>query len=74
MIAENQLVLRQLEHRGQFHRVLSVVKMRFSDHDRAMHEVTITPRQGVQVLAAPLAEALLRGTRADLAESTGQGE
>jgi len=73
VIAENQLVLRQVEYRGQFHRVLSVVKMRFSDHDRAMHEVAITPGQGAQVLGpAPLAEGPLSGTRADLAESTAQ--
>ena len=58
VIAENQLMLRQLEFRGHLHRVGAVTKMRFSDHERVIHQVAIVPGQGIQVLGpAPFAEA-----------------
>ena len=38
---DNLLLLRQLEYRAQMHRVVSVVKMRNSDHDRTLREFTI---------------------------------
>jgi circadian clock protein KaiC len=62
VVAENLLLLRNVEYRAQLHRVFSVLKMRFSDHDRAIHEYAITPTQGMHVLGpAPLGEGLLTG-------------
>jgi circadian clock protein KaiC len=62
VLAENFLLLRQVEYRGRLHRVFSVLKLRFSDYDRAIYEYTITPGQGLQMLGpAPLGEGLLTG-------------
>jgi circadian clock protein KaiC len=49
VLAENVVVLRQIPARGELHRVLAVLKMRFSAHDQSFREFTIT-EQGLQVL------------------------
>jgi circadian clock protein KaiC len=49
VLAENVVLLRHLEYHGQLHRVVSVVNMRFSDHDRGLREFTITDR-GITML------------------------
>ena len=60
--AENLLLLRQVEYLGRLHSVLSVMKMRFSDHERAIYEHTIIPGLGLQIVGpAPLGEGLLTG-------------
>ena len=60
--AENLLLARQVEYRGSLHRVLSVLKMRFSEHSLAIHECTITANQGFQIVGpAPVGEGLLTG-------------
>lgn len=52
VMAENVLLLRKIEYEGSLHRVLSVIKMRFSMHDvSSVREFTITAPQGLQVLA-----------------------
>src|SRR5439155_18496956 len=48
---DNLLLLRQLEYRAQMHRVVSVVKMRNSDHDRTLREFTIG--QGGPTILSP---------------------
>src|SRR5439155_1740821 len=40
-VADNILIMRFLEHRGQLRKVLALVKARGSDHDRAIHEYRI---------------------------------
>jgi len=50
VLAENVLLQQQVSYRGQLHRVLSVLKMRFSAHDRALREFTIAPPAGIRVL------------------------
>ena len=50
-MAENVLLLRQVVYRGRSHRVLSVLKMRFSDHDSTLREYIIAPGDGIRVLA-----------------------
>jgi circadian clock protein KaiC len=50
VLAENVLLLQQLAYRGQLHRVLSVLKMRFSNHDHALREFLITSHGGIRVL------------------------
>lgn len=42
IMAENVLVIQQLVARQQLHRVLSVLKMRFSPHDYAFHILQVT--------------------------------
>jgi circadian clock protein KaiC len=62
VVAENLLLLRSVEYRGRLHRVLSVVKMRFSDHERAIYEFEIAAGQGIRLLGpAPLGEGFLTG-------------
>lgn len=63
VVAENLILMRNVEYQNQLHRVLSVLKMRFSDHDRSIHEYTIADERGVEILGpAPLAEGLLTGS------------
>jgi circadian clock protein KaiC len=50
VLAENVLLLQQLAYRGRLHRVLSVLKMRFSDHDYTLCEFLITSPEGIRVL------------------------
>ena len=62
LLAENLLLLRQVEYRGRLHRVLSVFKMRFSEHEPAIYDLTVTPGLGIQIVGpAPLGEGLLTG-------------
>jgi circadian clock protein KaiC len=62
VVTENLVLLRNVEYRGQLHRLLSVLKMRFSGHERAIQEYTLIPGQGFQLLGpAPLGEGLLTG-------------
>lgn len=44
------LLLQQLAYRGRLHRVLSVLKMRFSSHDYTLREFLITSPEGIRVL------------------------
>jgi circadian clock protein KaiC len=44
VLTENVIFLRQLRLRGELRRLLTVVRMRFSQHDRAIREFTITER------------------------------
>jgi circadian clock protein KaiC len=67
IVAENLLLLRNVEYRGQLHRVCSVLKMRFSDHDRAIHEYVVLQGKGIDIRGpAPLGEGLLTGVARSL--------
>ena len=58
VMAENVLLLRKIEYEGNLHRVLSVIKMRFSAHDvSTLREFTITAPHGLQVLAPEQSDA-----------------
>ena len=60
--AENLLLLRYAEYRGELHRVLAVLKMRFSDFDRALRVYEIRDGVGIEIAGpAPRAEGLLTG-------------
>lgn len=50
VLAENVLLLQQLPHRGQLHRILSILKLRFSEHDTTLREFRISAPVGVEVL------------------------
>ncbi len=68
VVAENALVFRNVEYLGRLHRVVSVLKMRFSDHDRALHEYAISATRGFHLEGpAPLGEGLLTGNARSLA-------
>lgn len=43
VVAENLLLLRQLEYDGKVHRAISVLKMRDSDYDQRVYEYVIGP-------------------------------
>lgn len=51
LLAENLLLLRQVEYNNQLHRVISVLKMRDSDYDHTIREFTIVDGQGIRVLS-----------------------
>jgi circadian clock protein KaiC len=71
VFAENLLLLRYAEYEGELHRVFAVLKMRFSDYDRALRVYTIRPGSGIEISGrAPRAEGLLTG----LARPVGSGE
>jgi circadian clock protein KaiC len=62
VIAENLVLLRQVEYCGTLHRVLSVLKMRFSGYEPAIYEFTVSAGEGIRILGpAPLGEGLLTG-------------
>jgi circadian clock protein KaiC len=62
VLAENLLLVRYAEYGGELHRLLSVLKMRFSDYDRRLYEYTITAGRGVELLGhPPAAYGLLTG-------------
>ena len=58
VLAENILLLRQIEQHGQLRRALSVAKMRFSPYDgTTLQEVRIAAPEGITVLGPLGAEA-----------------
>lgn len=62
VLAENLLLARHVEYHGSLHSVLSVLKMRFSAHERGIYEHTLTPGLGIQIVGpAPLGEGVLTG-------------
>lgn len=50
ILAENVVFVQQLVYHGRLHRVLSVLKMRFSSHDYSLREFLIEPPEGIRVL------------------------
>ena len=50
ILAENVLLLQQVRYRRQLRRIVSVLKMRFSDYDVTSREFLIAPPDGVKVL------------------------
>lgn len=61
VLAENLLLLRHVEFRGELYRVLSIIKMRDSDHDHSIRQYTITDK-GIVILAPiETAEGVLTG-------------
>jgi circadian clock protein KaiC len=60
--AENLLLLRYAELEGELVRLFAVLKMRFSDFDRALRIYTIEDGTGINIAGrAPRAEGLLTG-------------
>jgi circadian clock protein KaiC len=50
IMADNVIVVQQLVYHNRIHRVLSILKMRFSAHDYAFRELLITSPEGIRVL------------------------
>ena len=50
VLAENVLLLQQVSYRSRLHRILSVIKMRFSAHDYVLREFKITAPTGIEVI------------------------
>jgi circadian clock protein KaiC len=73
VLAENLLLLRYTEYQGELHRLFSVLKMRFSNFDRALRLYTIQAGEGIHITGpAPRAEGLLTGLARPLATGTDQ--
>jgi len=63
ILAENLLLLRQVEVNGRMERIVSVLQMRFSDFDHGIRNYVITPGHGIQIMdPSPLASGLLTGS------------
>lgn len=74
VLAENVLALQQVAYRSSLHRVLSVLKMRYSAHDMTLREFTIAPPEGIHVLAPFESDAdALQGIHDDQVRQTQQG-
>lgn len=72
VLAENQLVLRQAEYRGELHRLLSVLKLRFGQPDTTLQSYRLAPARGFELLgSAPPAEGWLTGLARPLGDVTG---
>jgi len=50
MLAENVILLQQIAYAGHLHRILSILKLRFSAHETALSEVRIRAPEGIQVM------------------------
>jgi circadian clock protein KaiC len=50
VLAENLLLLRDVEYLGQPHRVITVLKMRASGYERSIRQYEMVPGRGIQVL------------------------
>jgi circadian clock protein KaiC len=62
VFAENLILLRHVELRGEIRRILAVLKMRFSRHDTRIAEYTIVADHGIRLVGtAPTVEGLLTG-------------
>ena len=53
VLAENVIVTQQLPYEGSLHRIISVLKLRFSDHDPSLHEFRIAAPAGFEMLNTP---------------------
>jgi len=69
ILAENVLSVQQIVSHGQLHRILSVLKLRYSAHETALREFIITPPDGIRVLAPWDSDA---ATLTHLAEQQGK--
>ena len=75
VLAENLLLLRYAEYEGQLHRVFAVLKMRFSDFDRALRVYTIDDGDGIRIAGpAPRASGLLTGLARPIGPILGTAE
>lgn len=57
ILAENVVLVQQLACGNQLRRVLSILKMGFSDHDYSLQELQITSPEGIRVLTPRESEA-----------------
>ena len=70
VLAENVLLLQQMPFHGQLHRILSVLKLRFSDHDASLREFRITAPAGLEVLEPfQSAQGVLEGIAQNLEQN-----
>jgi circadian clock protein KaiC len=62
VLAENLIVLRYAEYRNRLHRLIAVLKVRYSNYDPTVYEYTITAGRGIEPIGpAPSAVGLLTG-------------
>ncbi|HYM27486.1 MAG TPA: ATPase domain-containing protein, partial [Steroidobacteraceae bacterium] len=62
VLAENVLLLQHTPYQGHLHRIISVLKLRFSDHNTAIREFRIRAPEGIQVLLSSASdEGVLEG-------------
>ena len=52
VLAENVLLLQQIPYNGRLHRILSILKLRFSAHDTTLREFEIRAPEGLRVLTS----------------------
>jgi circadian clock protein KaiC len=57
VLAENVLLLQHIPYQGHLHRIISVPKLRFSDHDTAIREFRIHAPEGFEVMRSSASNA-----------------
>lgn len=69
VLAENVLLMQQVAYGGALHRVLSMLKVRYTAHDMALREFEIVVPDGIRVLAPfESGTGVLKGIAADQEE------
>lgn len=56
VLAENVILLQQVPYEGGLHRILAVLKLRFSEHDTTLREFHIASPAGLEVLESGMSE------------------
>jgi circadian clock protein KaiC len=74
VLAENVLLLQHIEAHAKLHRVLSVVKTRYSGHDPVLYEFTISAPQGLDVIGPYLSDGAIIAAVSKQAEAEQQLE
>ena len=69
ILAECMILLQHVPHGGSLRRIISILKMRFSNHDSTLREFRITAPEGLQVLA-PFAQSIDPPARATAEQAT----
>lgn len=72
VLAENLVVLRLAEYRNRLHRLMAILKMRFSDYDPTLYEYLVMAGRGITLVGpAPSAVGLLTGMAHPVAGQSG---
>lgn len=69
ILAESMILLQHIPYEGSLHRIISILKLRFSDHDSTLREFRIAAPAGLYVLA-PSAQSFDAPTRLTAEQTT----
>jgi hypothetical protein len=73
IVCENVIILRYVTYRTSLYRVMAVVKMRDSDHDRTVREFTIEEQTGLKILGVDSSDVGMLSAMAEELDSYAGG-